>query len=220
MPVNLLEIFFIGFSLGLTGPCLFYCIPLILAFTLGSGVKFRNTLLDILIFLSGRFLAYIILAFIAALSGMALRNLIGSAFVLYSKPLAGIISIVLGLVILLDRKPWEPGYCLHRRKIPTWGGLFGLGFIIGVNPCPPLIALLSEIALLSKSTLDGAAYGAAFGLGTFIPAFVITVGLSGLFKQIPQRLFKSSKTHLFLRIVSSAMLLSIGLLLISDLFKI
>ncbi len=219
MPVNFLEIFFIGFGLGLTGPCLFYCVPLIFAFTLGNGKEYKESIIDILVFLSARFLAYIILAILAAVSGVVLRKLTGSALVFYSKPLAGIISIGLGLFILLNRRPQESGYCLHHKKIPAWGGLFGLGFIIGISPCAPLIALLSEIALLSNSVLDGVAYGAAFGLGTFIPAFIITAGLSGLFKQIPQRLFKSPRTSLFLRIISSVMLIFFGLVLTAGLFK-
>lgn len=218
MAVNLLEIFLIGFVLGLGGPCLFYCVPLIFAFTIGSEKQFKKSIIDILVFLSGRFLAYIILAFFAAISGVLLRNFIGAAPIVYFKPLAGLISIGLGLFVFLRKERPESGCSMHNQNISVWGGLFGLGFIIGISPCAPLVVLLSEIALLSKSIWDGVLYGVAFGLGTFIPAFIITAGLNGLFKQFLQKLFKSPKFNLALKVFSSLILILLGLFLFSSLF--
>jgi len=220
MAINFFEIFSIGFALGLTGPCLFYCVPLIFAFTLGTGKKFKGSVIDILVFLSARCLAYVILAFIAALSGVFLRKILGPQPVFYFKLLAGIISIMLGLFILLRKDAGEPGCCRPKADISSRSGLFGLGLMIGISPCVPLVFLLSEIALLSKSAWEGASYGVAFALGTFIPAFVITAALTGLSGRITSGLFKSPKVKLFLKVISSSVLIFFGLYILAGFFKI
>lgn len=219
MAINFFEIFSIGFALGLTGPCLFYCVPLIFAFTLGAKKDFKRSVIDILIFLSARSLAYIVLSFVAALSGVLLRKIIGPQPVVYFMPLAGLISIALGLSILLRKDAGGSGCRMSSADIPGRSGLFGLGFIIGVSPCAPLIFLLSEIALLSKSAWEGGSYGVAFGLGNFIPAFAITAVLAGLSGRIVPNLLRSPKAGLFLKIISSAVLIFFGLHILAGFFK-
>ncbi|MCX5679574.1 MAG: sulfite exporter TauE/SafE family protein [Candidatus Omnitrophica bacterium] len=219
MTINFFEIFSVGFTLGLTGPCLFYCVPLIFAFTLGTGKEFKRSVIDILVFLSARSVAYIILALIAALSGVLLRKVIGPQPVFYFMPLAGVISIALGLAILLKKNSGESDCCLPSADIPSRSGLFGLGFIIGISPCVPLVFLLSEIALLSKSAWEGVSYGIAFGLGTFIPAFAITAALAGLSERIAPGLFRSQKVRSLLKIISSSVLILFGLNILAGFFK-
>lgn len=220
MAINFFEIFLIGLGLGLAGPCLFCSVPLIFAFTLGSGKDLKRSIIDILAFLSARSLAYIILAFIAAASGVLLRRIVGPQPVFYFTPLAGIISIALGLFILLKKDAGESGCRLPSADIPGRSGLFGLGFTIGISPCAPLVFLLSEIALLSKSPWEGAYYGAAFGLGTFIPAFIITAALAGLSGRLTPGLFRSPGVRLSLKIISSSVLIFFGLYILAGFFKI
>ena len=220
MPTNFFEIFSIGFAMGMAGPCLLYCVPLIFAFTLGAGKQFNKTIIDILVFLSARFLAYIILAFFAAMSGILLRKVIGPQPVFYFKPLAGVVSIGLGLLVLLRKDAKETECRVPAKDISSLGGLFVLGFLVGISPCAPLVFLLSDIALLSKSAGEGILYGIAFGLGTFIPAFLITAGLAGLFKKVTQKLLRSPKIVLSLKIASSAILIFFGFSFLTGFFKI
>jgi len=220
MPTNFFEIFSIGFAMGLTGPCLFYCIPLIFAFTLGADKQYKRSVIDILVFLTARFLAYIVLAFLAASSGILLRKISGPDAVFYFKPLAGAVSIGLGLFILFRKDEKETVCRMPAMDISSLGGLFALGFLIGISPCAPLIFLLSDIALLAKSAGEGVLYGVAFGLGTFIPAFFITAGLAGLFKKAMQKLLRSPRTGIFLRIISSGILIFFGVSFLAGLFKV
>ncbi|MDD5194166.1 MAG: sulfite exporter TauE/SafE family protein [Candidatus Omnitrophica bacterium] len=218
MLINFIEIFAIGFGLGLAGPCLFYCIPPIFAFTLGSIKNYGKCLMDICVFLCGRTIAYIFLAFLAGASGMLLHNFIGWHFASYLKPLAGLISIGLGIFILFEKENKQKR-CLPKFETNyTKGSLFGLGFILGITPCAPLVALLSEITLISKEAFSGALYGLAFGLGTFIPAFLITAALAGIFKEAPRVLLKSVNTRRYLKITSSILLIALGLLFIAGSF--
>ena len=215
MPIALLQIFAVGFGMGLIGPCLFYCLPVILAFTAGAGKEYKKSLSDILIFFSGRLLAYVLLGFLAGLSGLVLRCFIESRFGIYLEPSAGIISIILGVYILLIKENEES--CRHPGRIYGIAGIFGLGFIIGLSPCVPLITLLFEIVLISKTGLEGALYGLFFGMGTFLSGFIIAAGLSGLLNIIPQRFLKSERSKFVFKAICSVILVLFGIWLLKGL---
>lgn len=209
MPIALLQIFAVGFGMGLIGPCLFYCLPVILAFTAGSEKEYKKTIYDILIFFSGRLLAYVLLGFLAGLSGLVLRSFIESRFGAYLKPLAGIISIILGAYILMTGDKEEA--CRRPGRIYGATGVFGLGFLIGLSPCVPLSTLLFEIVLISKNGAEGALYGLFFGLGTFLSGFIAAAGLSGLLTVIPQRFLKSGRSRLVFKIICAMTLAVFGI---------
>lgn len=226
MPIALLQIFAVGFSMGLIGPCLFYCLPVALAFTplhprgvtgftVGAEKEYKKSLSNILIFFSGRLAAYVLLGFLAGLSGLVLRRFIESRFNVYLGPLAGIISIILGVYILLAKENEES--CRRPGGIYSSFGMFGLGFIIGLSPCAPLVTLLFEIILISKTGLEGALYGLFFGMGTFLSGFIVAAGLSRLLNIIPQRFLKSEKSRLVFKAICSLILVLFGIWLIRGL---
>lgn len=183
-----LQVFSIGFILGLTGPCLLYCLPVILALSAGVKENYKKILLGIVTFLSGRLLAYIVLGNLAGVSGFILRRFTDSRFSFYLKPIAGVISIAFGVWIFFRQK--NQNAC-QSHKILTSSGFFIFGFVVGISPCPPLMGLLLEIALISKVPLQGAIYGLIFGLGTFLSGFILAAGLSGVLNRLPKnRIFK------------------------------
>jgi sulfite exporter TauE/SafE len=211
MAIALLQVFTIGFSLGFTGPCLFYCLPIILTFTSGVEQDHRKSLGDILVFFFGRLSAYILLGCLAGMSGMILRRFINSNLAVYLNPLAGLISIGLGALVAFNKKTAE-GRCVRdSSQAGVFGGLFLFGFIIGISPCAPLLVLLFEIVLISKNAFQGALYGLSFGLGTFISGAIIAVGFSGLLTRLPEKFLKSEKVRFTLRIVCALVLILFGL---------
>ena len=212
MPIAFLQIFAVGFGMGLIGPCLFYCLPVILAFTAGAEKEYKKSLSDILIFFSGRLLAYVLLGFLAGLSGLVLRRFIESRFGIYFGPLAGIISIILGIYVLLTKDNTES--CRRPGRIYGIAGIFGLGFIIGLSPCVPLATLLFEIVLISKTGIEGALYGLFFGLGTFFSGFIVAAGLSGILNIIPQRFLKSERSRFVFKAICSLTLVLFGIWLL------
>ena len=214
MLIPFLQVFAIGLGMGFAGPCLFFCLPIIVTFTSGAQKGYRKSLIDILIFFCGRLSAYIVLGCLAGISGMFLRGFIDSSLVFYLNPLAGAISIGLGIFVLLNKKTEKAKCKSEPLKVGASGGLFLFGFIIGVCPCAPLLALLFEIALISKNALQGALYGLSFGLGTFISGVIMAAGFAGLLIWIPEKFLKSEGARLALRIVCALVLILFGLLLI------
>ena len=88
--------------------------------------------------------------------------------------------------------------------------MLGLGFLIGISPCVPLVAILTYIACTATNVLRGIAYALCFGIGTIVPVMILgpLVGL------LPEKMFKSP-THLrVFKIVCGVILILFGLQLL------
>ena len=208
-----LQVFGVGFTFGMAGPCFLVCTPVLITYVAGSKRKWADVFRDILTFLSGRLAAYIILGFIAGLSGNILRSLTSSGASSYVQPLAGAVTIFFAFVILLNREGRE---CCPtpRNKLLNFGGVFSFGLLIGLSPCAPLLALLFDIVLMSKGALDGASYALSFGLGTFLSG-LITIGIiAGLLTRVPAALVRSKTVNMVFKIACALLLIALGLGLI------
>lgn len=232
--VTYLQIFGIGFSFGLAGPCFLTCTPVLITYIAGSKKNPADIFKDIFTFLSGRLLAYVLLGALAGLSGAVLKNFTGSSLSLYFQPLAGAVTILFAVIILFNADNKE-GACLpasdvragRQAKAPTacgkmlnFGGIFAFGFLIGISPCAPLLALLFDIALMSRGLLDGIFYTFFFGLGTFLSG-LITIGvIAGLLTRVPAAFVKSKTAAIIFKTTCALLLLALGLGLILKSYKI
>ena len=213
--VTYLQIFGIGFSFGLAGPCFLTCTPVLITYISGSKRSTAEVFKDIFTFLSGRLLAYILLGALAGLSGAALKKFTDSSLSLYLQPLAGAVTIFFAVILFTGRSS------VSCAKVPTagdtmlnFGGIFTFGFLIGISPCAPLLALLFDIALMSKGLLDGIFYTLFFGLGTFLSG-MITIGvIAGLLTRGSTAFVKSKIAAVIFKIACALLLLALGLGLI------
>jgi len=205
------QLFGIGFSFGIAGPCFLSCAPILITYIAGKQPGLKQALADIFIFLSGRFLAYLILGYLAGLSGGLLRGVVASRGIALLRPLGGVVIVVLGIFVLAGKEPflWQCKFLL--AKMSNFGSLLLLGFVIGLFPCAPLLALLFEIALMSETGLEGMFYAGFFGLGTFVSGMVVIGSLAGIFAWLPQRMFKSKKSNFIFRAICALLLVLLGL---------
>lgn len=154
-----------GFSLGLaTGLyCLGACGPLLVPYLLAEGEGgLRPNLRMLAEFLAGRLAAYLLFAAAVGFIG-ARRPGTVPAWVLGAGYLAS--GLLLCLYSLAKNAPrWNLCASLARsatlRRLP-----FALGFIVGLNVCPPFAAGLVRLLELADPA-RGAAYFAAFFAGT------------------------------------------------------
>jgi sulfite exporter TauE/SafE len=216
--ITYVQLFGIGFSLGIAGPCLLTCAPLV-AYIAGRKISFLQGLSDILTFLLGRFLAYLLLGYIAGFSGTYLRILARGVFAPWLRLLAGTVIILMGIYVGIGQKVTDKVCPARLSKVTGIGSLFLLGIIIGISPCPPLVALLIELAVISKSGLEALSYALFFGLGTLTSGLLALGVLSGLFNWLPAKIFQSAKTKFIFRIVCALLLILFGLNLIFILFE-
>ncbi len=221
-----LQIFGIGFTFGIIGPCLLICTPAVITYIAGTKRRWHDVLTDTLIFLSGRMLAYIALGYLAGLSANFFAQFTNAGLTKFFRPLGGVFSIALGILVLLYK---ESGldHCKagHIAATPAcasgaaaglanFGGLLGLGFLMGVTPCAPLVALLFEIGLISHNGIEGALYAFSFGLGTFLSSLIVIGALAGLLAWLPAGVLKSKTGKRAFKIVCALFLILLGLSLI------
>lgn len=208
------QLFGIGFSFGIAGPCLVSCSPALLAYIAGTRKVWREALKDIFAFLSGRLLAHLALGYMAGLSGGLLRRFAPSQVSTIFSPAAGILSLILAAIVLMRKTHTGCGCREKTHKAYDLGGLLVFGFIIGICPCGPFLALLLNIGLMSKSGLDGMSYAFSFGMGTFVSGLIAVGALAGVITRLPPRFFKSRPSDLILRIFCAGLLVLLGLRLI------
>jgi len=209
-----LQLFGIGLSFGFAGPCFFSCTPFLITYLAGKNLKWEQGLKEALVFFCARLFAYLILGFLAGLSATLLRKLSGSAFILFLKPSGGIIVIILGGLVLFNKNLpcWRCRFTVNN--VFTFGSLFILGFAAGIFPCAPLMALLFEITIISKTALEGIFCALAFGLGTFVSGFIIIAGLSKAVSWFPEKVLKSTLSLSIFRIICALFLILLGFRLV------
>ncbi|MBN2452767.1 MAG: sulfite exporter TauE/SafE family protein [Candidatus Omnitrophica bacterium] len=210
-----LQLFGIGFSIGIAGPCFLTCAPILITYVVGREDRQLDVLVDIVLFLLGRLFAYIVLGAAAGLGGYYLRRITESGFLAYLPVLSGLISIFLGIALFLrkDISSCAPGerHCGNNRGL---GSMLALGFVMGISPCAPLSALLLEITLMSRNAFDGTLYAFSFGLGTFAAGLIIIGALSGILKGLARQLIHSKPAAIIFKILCSALLVILGIGLI------
>jgi hypothetical protein len=211
--ITYLQIFGIGFSFGLAGPCLLTCTPVLITYIAGSKREPPGAFKDIFTFLSGRLLAYLLLGALAGLSGAALKKFTDSSLASYLHPLAGAVTILFAVILLTSSGNVSCACPTTRGKTLNYGGIFAFGFLIGLSPCAPLLALLFDITLMSRSMLDGIFYAFFFGLGT-LTSGIITIGvIAGLLTRIPPALIKSKTANMIFKAACAILLMILGLAL-------
>lgn len=203
------QLFAIGFVLGATGPCLFACSPILLSYTAGAGRRASDSFRDAAVFLAGRVGAYVLLGAAAGISAGVLTRLTGVLSHQLAAAAAGVITILLGIALLLNDRC---GACARPLRA---GGIFSAGFFIGMAPCVPLMAVLSEITLMSKNLFSASVYALSFGLGTFAAGILSFAFFSLFLVWGPARFIRSGRALKMMRIAGAVFLLMMGSALVA-----
>ncbi|MFH1189775.1 MAG: sulfite exporter TauE/SafE family protein [Candidatus Omnitrophota bacterium] len=206
-----LQIFGIGFTFAIAGPCLLVCAPILLTYVAARRDEWPGALVDIAIFLSGRTIAYLALGAIAGGSGFYLRRFARSELAPYFNLVSGAISILLGMFVLMYKERQACGHKISGDKAYSAGGILVLGFLAGINPCAPLVALLFEIALISKSAVGGALYALSFGAGTFLAGLITIGALAGILKGFTRKMIHSKRAGTVFRVSCAILLILFGI---------
>lgn len=157
--------FLTGLSVGVY--CIGICLPVFVPLLLSQRRHLKSAFWVILEFSLGRLLGYIFFGVLIGWMGLA----INSSTVHLIISLGTIILAVLMMVYALGFWVWGSRVCatrFNRIKIP-----FVLGFLTGINVCPPFLASLGYIFNL-KSIGNGVIYFLMFFLGTSV--YIIPMG--------------------------------------------
>lgn len=141
-----------GFILGLSTGfyCLTSCLPALIPYLLSEGDKVWKTNFDIFLeFLTGRFIAYFLFAVVSTLIGKAYKPYLPA----WAAPLAMCLTAVAMLAFLFTSRGRHTGkgcavpFGPFFRRIPL-----ALGFMTGINICPPFVAAFVRLVELSDLT--------------------------------------------------------------------
>jgi len=148
---------------------LLVCAPILLPFIAGTRRTWQEGLKAALLFGLARLGVYTLLGGVVGYIGYYLFQLFYSrAWGVALWSLAGAFIIILGLLVLGGKG--------NDHRLCRSQGPIVLGLAIGLAPCLPLIAVLTEIMFLASGFFQGALYGFTFGLGTvFSPLLLIGV---------------------------------------------
>jgi sulfite exporter TauE/SafE len=165
-----------GFTLGLsTGLyCLGACAPLLVPFVLiESKSIWRSNLWLVGQFLLGRLVAYLLFAVIASLAGYFTDAFLPSWLI----PAAFFLSGCIMLLYALGKQSPSPRLCAVASKyFPAARFPLVLGFLVGINICPPFVAGMTRVFSLNNVALS-VLYFAAFFVGTslyILPMVLVT----------------------------------------------
>lgn len=175
MPSFLLEALLLGLS---TGPvCLAYCAPVLVPFVLAAEkYTFIKTVRMLSLFLLGRFGGYMIIGLLSGLLGNRLLGHEGGTLPAVVSLIIGVALLIFGLLKNFPEfklcKLW-PG----EKSSVIWASV--LGFLTGLNLCPPFIAAIAGSALTGTVQSSLLYFGAFFvGTSLFIPPLLILGPLS------------------------------------------
>ncbi|AWI04788.1 sulfite exporter TauE/SafE family protein [Clostridium drakei] len=162
-----------GFILGLSsgGYCLASCIPVFVPYILSENKKTKWNFICLSKFMLGRLLGYVLFALLAWITG---NFIIKQSH--YKEFIFAISYIFLSFTLIIYTFSKSHRVCNikyfskffnNSNKEKNFATILLLGFLTGINVCPPFILAFSDAAFFSN-VISSILYFAAFFIGTAI----------------------------------------------------
>ncbi len=208
---NFLKLLAGGFTMG-WGPCLAYTAPLLLPYIGGTKASWRAGLRIGLMFSLGRILALTILGALATVAFKSINRFFPPHRSGYLYLVTALFMVILGILIVLGKGFRVPFRKIGKKSILDRGSesMLFLGFLIGISPCAPLVAVLTYIACIAENIVSGILYAISFGIGAAFPPII----LGALVGILPERIFRTAKLRRIFQVVCGVVLILFGLQLI------
>ena len=214
---NALKLLAGGFLIG-WGPCLAHCGFLLLPYIAGTTTTWKAGMKVGLVFSGGRILALAILGALATFAFDFITRFFPPNKSYFLPLTIAIFVIILGVLIFFGKMD-----SMHFAKVPfpkkgimqkISGNMLILGFLVGMSPCAPLIAVITYIACKTEYIATGMLYAVSFGIGTAV-APVVLGAITGI---LPEKLVRSTKSRKVFQFVSGSVLVAFGLELVYSIF--
>lgn len=205
---NSLKLLIAGFAMG-WGPCLLYTTPLLLPFIGATKKNWQGGLKVALEFSIGRVLALAILGGLATVAFGSINQFFPPQKSGWLYLIAAFFMIIIGIFIILGK-----GFKMSIGKSILDKGaksIFLFGFLMGIAPCVPYVAVLTYIACVAENAvLLGIFYAVLFASGTAIAPIVLGT-LMGI---IPGKLLRSDRLLKTFQVVCGVVPILFGMQLI------
>lgn len=204
MPSDSIKLLVAGFTMG-WGPCLTYTAPLLLPYIGATKRNWRGGLKIGLAFSTGRIVALALLGGLATVAFSFINQFFPPPKSGWLYLIAAFFMIAMGVLIIVGK-----GFRIHAgSKILGRGteSMFAMGFLMGIAPCVPYVAILTYIACRAEdAVLAGILYAALFAIGTAVAPIV----LGTLMGMIPGQLLRKDKLYRAFQVVCGIVLVLFG----------
>jgi sulfite exporter TauE/SafE len=171
--MTLFSLFVVGLSYGSTA-CMFVCMPFLTPLLVTNAESVKHSMRVILPFSLGRIFTYSVIA-VLALGGAGFVKAVLDDNALFQGVL-GAVTLAMGLFMLYRvfynrAKACSSNPTVSKRQTGSLLGLFGIGALVSINPCAPVLTLIA-LSASSDSFANAVGMGVAFGLGAVLVPFL------------------------------------------------
>ena len=171
----LIQPFLLGLSVGIF--CLTYCVPFIAPYIVAEERKIKKNFKVILKFIFGRFWGYVLFGAIFGYLGERIDLPIVNLILIISLMVLSLLLIVYALGFL------KPKWSLCSGKFFKEKSPLLMGFLMGINICPPFLMSLAYVFTL-HSVVKGIVYFIVFFIATSLYMLpLVFLGLLGKLKE-------------------------------------
>jgi sulfite exporter TauE/SafE len=203
----LLSLFLIGLSYGSTA-CMFTCMPFLSPLLLTNSSTLKSAMGVMIPFSIGRVFAYILIALIASFSAFLVKDFISNPKI--SQIILGSATILVSLYIFKNSFSKNGGCCTSKKdnSPKTKVGYFFMGAGISLNPCVPVMTLITTSAY-ATSSFEAISFGLVFAIGTVGASFLIFGFIVS--KMASEIMMEFAKYKTIIQRVASILLFTVGI---------
>jgi cytochrome c-type biogenesis protein len=171
--MTLFSLFVVGLSYGSTA-CMFACMPFLTPLLVTSAESVRESMRVILPFSLGRIFTYSVIA-VLALGGAGFVKAVLDDNALF-QGILGAVTLGMGLLMFYRvfysrRRSCASNPAAPKKHAQSLLGLFGIGALVSINPCAPVLTLVA-LSANSGSVLNAVGMGLSFGVGAVLVPFL------------------------------------------------
>ena len=200
-----------GLSYGSTA-CMFSCMPFLTPLLVKNSNGIKQAVHIVLPFSLGRIFSYTMISLIA-LGGAGFVKAVLNDNTVFQLVL-GLFTLLMGVFMLYKIVKKNKKSCSANPSIPnnlSKFGLFGVGALVSINPCAPLLTLVA-LSANSGSLPNAVGMGISFGLGAvIIPFLFYGFFLSNVIRGL---LIEFKSYARFIEITASLLLIAVGILIL------
>lgn len=208
--ISLFSLFLIGLASGATA-CMFSCMPFLAPLLMTHAKDLKHSTQIVLPFSLGRIFSYTMIAISASFSSTLVKNILDDNRLF--QVLLGALTISMGIFLLVRTLRKRSASChtsrCYSQNIKGTLGIFGIGALVSLNPCAPIVTLVA----LSANTMmwtTAVGYGIAFGLGAVLVPFLFYTVIAGT---IVQGLLEQFRKYIkYIEIFAASLLILVGMM--------
>lgn len=217
--ISFFSLFIIGISYGSTA-CMFSCMPFLTPLLVSNSKSIKQSVSIIMPFSMGRIFSYTMIALLAFSGASFIKSVLNDNTLF--QIILGFFTLLMGFVMVYrifqnNKKSCSSNTPTQHSSTRSKFGLFGIGALVSINPCAPVLTLIT-LSANSSSFAHAVGMGISFGLGAvLVPFLFYAFFLSTLIRGL---LIEFKAYTKIIEIIASLLLIVVGVLILNGQIKL